>query len=412
MIGSVKFSGKINGSQKENYENESGKGMGCFFILSILLVRTAQAQVPAGPWPIPLDSWSFTDNTYWTDDSGNPPISFANIMWSDLGNGWSLVVETNVPAWLDYPIYAIDGATNIVVNGSGSLCFWYGGGWATTNGGPGQWAQLIDAGEWTPDSSFGYFGLSIDPSGNNVWFISQDGLGNAYSLSAPISWTTNYFHFIALTYSETNVSLYLDGQLATNDPGGVSVWPGSGIVPNGVYFGSDTNGNYLADGLFGSVQAFGVVLDSNTVADIFSQQILDYEMIPWNIPYMDAINSAPSNPSTNSTTPDVITGTGFLQWDGVATNCTYNSNSNYVWITNVVATVTSNETMKVQFSINGGRNGCFYDVFATAALEKPLTNAIWAWVGQGAACNTYTITNIPSPQAFIILGTPQDSDSD
>lgn len=85
-------------------------------------------------------------------------------------------METNVPAWLNYPIYGTNGATNIVFNGPGSICFWYAGGWATTNGGPGQWAQLIDSGEWTSNSSVGYFGISIDPWGSNIWFFSQDGL--------------------------------------------------------------------------------------------------------------------------------------------------------------------------------------------------------------------------------------------
>ena len=35
-------------------------------------------------------------------------------------------------------------------------------------------------------------------------------------LTFPISWTANGWHFIALTYSATNLALYLDGKLATN----------------------------------------------------------------------------------------------------------------------------------------------------------------------------------------------------
>lgn len=380
--------------------------------LSVFLAQAVRAQTPPDPGsdlPTPLDSWSFTDHTNWTDNNGNAPISFTNITWAELGNGSSLAVETNLPAWLNYPICATNGATNIVVSGPGSICFWYGGGWATTNGGPGQWAQLIDAGEWTSNSSFGYFGLSIDPAGSNVWFFSQDGAGDTYSLSAPISWTTNYFHCVALTYSETNVSLYLDGQLATNDPGGLSVWPGTNVIPNGVYFGSDTNGNFLADGLFDWVQTFGTVLDSNTVAQIYSQQLTYFEISPWNIPYMDELSSAPSEPSTNST--DVITGAGYLQWDGTASG-SYSTNAFYVWITNIVVTPSSNGLSNVQFSINGGQSGFFYDVFAIGALTMPLSNGTWSWMGQGQALNTYTIPNVNATDCFLILGTPQDSDGD
>lgn len=383
--------------------------------LAILWAQGVHAQSPPDPWPslpTPLDSWSFTDNTNWTDDNGRPPVSFTNIASSELGNGYSLVVETNVAAWLNYPIYATNGATNIVINGSGSICFWYGGGWATTNGGPGQWAQLVDCGEWTTNSAVGYFGLSIDPWGSNVWFFSQDGLGDTYSLAAPISWTTNYFHFLAITYSSTNVSLYLDGQLATNGPGGLSVWPGTAALQNGVYFGSDTNGNFLADGLFDWVQAFGTVLDSNMVAEIYDQQVFYYELLPWNGPYMSALGSADSGPSTNSPDPNVITGSGYLQWDGVAANCAYNAtNADIVWITNLVATMAGSNDVNVTFSIDGGQSGYLYDVFATSGLEIPLTNAVWAWFGQALAGNTYTITNIASSDAILILGTPFDPET-
>jgi hypothetical protein len=384
------------------------------------LTQAAHAIIgPPGPGgvstlPTPLESWTFNDNSNWPDDYGDAPISFTNISWNHLGDGSSLVVETNVPAWLNYEIYQTDvDATNLVVNGPGSITFWFGPGWTTTNGGPGDWAQLIDVGEWTSNSSSGYWGLSVDAAGSNVWFSSQDGMGNTYSLSAPISWTTNYFHFIALTYSSTNVSLYFDGQLATNDPGGLSIWPGSSVISGGVYFGSDTNGNHLANGLFDLVQTYDSTLDSNAVQELFDSQIIYYELSPWNIPYMTSAqaNGLPED-FTNSTIPDVITGAGDLQWDGVAANCAYNANPYYVSITNVSATASINGTMNVTFSINGGQSGYLYDVFATSALKSPLPNAIWAWMGQGAACNTYTLTNINSSTALLILGTPLDSDGD
>jgi hypothetical protein len=379
-------------------------------VLSIFVAQAAGAQIdPEPPLPTPLDSWSFSDNVGWTDDNGNAPISFTNIAWSDLGDGASLVVETNVPAWLNYPIYTTSGTTNIVLNGPGSISFWYAGGWATTNGGPGNLAQLVESGE--ADSSIGYFGLSIDSVGSNLWFASQDGSGDTYSLSVPISWTTNFFHFIALTYSETNVSLYLDGQLATNDPGGLTIWPDTSALQNGVYFGSDTNGNYLANGLFDWVQAYGYVLDSNMIAEIYGQQVMDVEINPLNAPYMSALSSAPSNPSTNSTTPDVITGAGDLRANGAVSSHIYGANEYQVWITNVTATVVSNGTTAISFTIEGGTNGVMYDVFATGALELPLTNAVWFWMGQGGHFTNYTI-NITSPNAFLVLGTPLDSDGD
>ena len=395
-------------------------GAFCRLTVSLMLfVSLAQAARAAGLLPpgdtntppAPLASWSFQDTNGWTSDQGYAPISFTNISWSNLGDGASLVVNASgEPAYLDYYIYEpTNGATNLVLNSSGgSLTFWYAPNWSSgTNGGagPGQWTQLIDVGEWTPDSSVGYFGLSIDPSGSNIVFSAQDGAGNTYSQSAPISWTTNIFNCITLTYSSTNVSLYLNGQLATNDPGGLSVWPPP--AEQALFFGSDTNGNEQAQGLFNSVATYNSVLDSNDVQQIYDDQEWVYYMNPYDVAY-DALTSGNSNPSTNNTDPNVITGSGLLQWDGVAAGCAYSTNPLTVWITNLVATQTGGGTMSVTFSIDGGESGYYYDVFATAALEIPLANGTWAWFGQGLACNTYTVTNISSGEALLILGTPYD----
>jgi hypothetical protein len=386
-----------------------------------ILAQAAHADglIPPGNYPPdPIASWSFQDTNGWTSDQGYAPISFANISWSMLGDGASLVVNTpGEPAYLDYYIYEpTNGATNLVLNSSGgSLDFWYAPNWSSgTNGGagPGQWTQLIDVGEWSPDSSVGYFGLSVDPSGSNIVFMSQDGAGNTYGLSAPISWTTNIFNFIALTYSSTNVSLFLNGQLVTNDPGGLSVWPPP--TEQAVWFGSDTNGNEQAQGLFNSVEAYNVVLDTNDVQQIYDWEEPFYFMNPYDVAY-DALSSAPSIPAgnsysfTNSIIPDVITGPGYLQLDGALANWVANANPYYVWITNVSAAMASSSNMNLTFSIAGGQSGYMYDTFVTSALEVPLTNAVWAWMGQGAAGYTYTMTNIPSSDAFLILGTPQST---
>ena len=97
---------------------------------------------------------------------------------------------------------------------------------------------------YTPDSSYGLWSIYVDDGGNNIYFSAQtNDLSSTLTtyLSAPISWTTNYFHFIALTYSATNTALYLDGVLATNGPG-VTVYPGPDVLANGFIIGSDNNG--------------------------------------------------------------------------------------------------------------------------------------------------------------------------
>jgi hypothetical protein len=83
-----------------------------------------------------------------------------------------------------------------------------------------------------------------------------------------------------------------------------------------------------------------------------------------------------------------------------------------VWITNVVVTSVSNGTMNVSFVIGGGQDGVYYDVFANSVLSIPPGTNAWAWMGQGLHCVTYLLTNMPNTSAFLILGTPKDSDAD
>ncbi|MGH7978937.1 MAG: LamG-like jellyroll fold domain-containing protein [Limisphaerales bacterium] len=370
-----------------------------------------------GPTNTPLDSWSFLDHTNWTSDLGYAPVSFTNINYSYLGDGNSLVVDTNVPAWLQYNVIENDNTTNLTVD-NGSVTFWFGPDWSSaddTNGGfgPQEYGRLFEVGGYTTNSSYGWWSIYVDSGGTNLYFSSQtnDGLGDTYTLSTPIDWTTNYFHFIALTYSATNVSLYLDGVLATNDPGGLSLWPGTNVLSNGFYIGSGSNGVAQAHGMFDIVETFDYPLDSNDVQQIYQWESPYYEINPYNTA-MESIVSAPSTPAYVPSY-NAISGPGFLQWVTNVSDCVTSSN---VWITNVVATAVgsgTNATMNLTFTIEGGVSGAPYDVFANSILDfSSDTNKAWAWMGQGYQCNTYTITNLPSSTCFLILGTPQDSDGD
>lgn len=368
----------------------------------------------SGPTNIVLESWSFYDSTNWTDDDGYAPVSFTNIAFSPLGDFRSLVVDTNVPAWLQYNVWESDGTTNLTVD-SGTVTFWFApGSWSSTNiggAGPGEYGRLLEVGSYTPDSSYGLWSIYVDSGGNNLYFSAQtnDLSSNLTTyVTAPISWTTNYFHFVALTYSATNTTLYLDGVQVTNGSG-VTVYPGPDVLTNGFCIGSDTNGIYQAHGLFNLVATYNYPLNSNDVWLNYQLESSYYILNPYNMVMESAIVSAPSSPST-SATPDVITGAGYLQWDGSVTP-NYSTNANVVWITNVTSTAVINGTNYVTFTIQGGLAGYFYDVFATAALPSPMTNGVWYWMGQGNSGNTYTLP-VVSQDVFLILGTPQDTDGD
>ena len=198
----------------------------------------------------------------------------------------SLVVDTNLPAWLRFNVTETN-LTNLTVN-VGSVVFWFASGsWASTNAGgtgPGEYGRLFEAGAYTTNSSFGWWSIFVDPAGANLYFAAQtnDLSSNLTTyISYPISWTTNYFHFVALTYSPTNTALYLDGVLATNGPG-VTVYPGADALTNGFYIGSDSNGVYQAHGLFNTVQTYGYPLNSNDVQQLYDWYYPYYIISPYN----------------------------------------------------------------------------------------------------------------------------------
>jgi hypothetical protein len=68
--------------------------------------------------------------------------------------------------------------------------------------------------------------------------------------------------------------------------------------------------------------------------------------------------------------------------------------------------------MVLTFTIQGGTDGVPYDVFANSVLSFGTNGIPWAWMGQGYHGNTYLLSNLPPTACFLILGTPQDADTD
>jgi hypothetical protein len=331
-------------------------------------------------------------------------------------------VDTNVPAWLQYNVVENDGTTNLTVQ-QGSVSFWFApGSWSSTNtggAGPGEYGRLLEVGSYTTNSSYGLWSIYMDSGGNNLYFSAQtnDLSSNVTTyVSAPISWTTNYFHFIALTYSATNTTLYFDGTSVASGPG-VTVYPGPDVLTNGFCIGSDRGGVYQAHGLFDLVATYNYPMNSNDVWLNYQWALSYFRINPYNLAMESSIVSAPSSPAYTTGAWDAITGQGNLLWVTNASSCITSTN---VWITNMVATIVgtgTNQTMNYTFTIAGGIDGAAYDVFAIGALGlgAPIgsTNGpTWSWMGQGYHCNVYMLTNLPSSTGFLILGTPQDTDLD
>jgi hypothetical protein len=371
---------------------------------------TATGLIPNTNKPAPpLDYWQF-ETTNWLTHFQMAPISFTNLANEPyLGDGNCLLLDSTNNAWLQYP--TSQNGTNRFSTARGSVTLWVASSsWSSTNAGgtgPGTWGRLFEIGAYTTNASYGWESLFLDPSGARVYFASQtnDGSGATY-LSAPVSFTTNRWHMLALTYSETNCAFYFDGELLTNGPG-LSYLPPPDVISNGIFIGADATGVDQAHAMFDDLATYDYVLDADVIAGGFSGSWVQYYANPLN--YANRFSSAPSQPAWLPSF-NAITGSGYL--NAISNNlvgCITNSD---VWITNVVVTAATNGTMNLTFQIGGGLDGVYYDVFANSVLSIPPGTNAWAWMGQGLHCVTYLLTNMPNTSAFLILGTPKDSDSD
>ena len=355
-----------------------------------------------------LASWTFGD-TNWLTGSGHSPIALTNIFNVPGGDGNALLVDSPNAAFLRYNVVESDGTTNLTL-GTGSLVFWFSPDWSSTNAGgtgPGACASLIQVGQYTTNASYGYWCLCIDPAGQNICFIGQTNNGSqATPLTAPIAWTNGSWHQITLTYSSSNSTLYLDGTLVTNGPAAL-FRPGPTALAHGFCIGSDTNGLEQAHGRFDDLATFNYPLTVQSVAGLWTLYSVFYGV---QVAHAQLVQ-APSQPGTNALSSwTAVTGPGFLTNYWAMTNC---SHVGPLRITNLTARAgSSSNTMSLTFSIIGS-NTLPVDVFGTTCLASGnITNSgPWYWLGQGAACYTYSLI-LTDSVVFLVLGTAQDSDLD
>ena len=371
--------------------------------VAVLLAGAVHAQMI--PWFSEYNSWRFED-TKWFSTYGYAPVSFSGLVYTNAGAGHSVLIDSPDPAWLQYHTMEDDGHTNLCVD-SGTVLFWFAPAWSGTNAGgtgPGEFGRLFEVGAYTTNASYGWWSLFVDPEGANIYFSAQtNGLTVDY-LSAPITWTNNTWHHIALAYSSSNTTLYLDGNPVTNGPA-MTCCPGANALANGFFVGSDRDGLNQAHGAFDDLSIYDGPLDAATIGGMAAIYSIIYDAPIVSEALSSAESSSPGLPTLNA-----ISGAGFLQLIGPAGSC---FNGSEVWITNAVSLQAANQTATFTFSIEGGWDNAAYDVFANAVLGPTTsTNYQWAWLGQGYHCNTYQLTDLPLASAFLRLGTPLDSDFD
>ena len=137
------------------------------FIVVVVTLLLALMPLPLfaqpGPPPIPLTpSGDLNDWTLvappWKSIEDDPALNFTNLATAPSWGyqGTCLSIDTNVPAFLQLPVYE-DDWTNIDLT-NGSLEIWCQANWtsmADSGSGPDSWATVFDIGNYRHDASIG-----------------------------------------------------------------------------------------------------------------------------------------------------------------------------------------------------------------------------------------------------------------
>jgi hypothetical protein len=110
-------------------------------------------------------------------------------------------------------------------------------------------------------------------------------------LSTNISWTSNTWHHVCLTYGPTNTTLYIDGAMAASGPGIAHYPDAASRSASGLNIGTDVTGTLQAKGLFDEVETFNYPLGSAEVtasyaSDVDGDGLLDR----WELQYFGHVN--------------------------------------------------------------------------------------------------------------------------
>ncbi len=229
------------------------------------LQELAARSNPNDPSSVPqirLGYWRFDNTNTWAGDAGQIPLLATNVSGAP---SWNLlhtnvvVLDSNNLAILKYRDVETNGNANINLR-SGTIRFWFKPDWSGTNaGGLGLngAGRLIELGNQTNNAN--WWGLIFNPSGTQITLGTQTNGLVMTNLSASITWTSNFWNQITLTYTTNGSILYLDGQAVTNGSGTI-YYPNLSDRAAGMKLGSDSNGTNEAQGQFEELETFNYQL--------------------------------------------------------------------------------------------------------------------------------------------------------
>lgn len=241
---------------------------------------------------IRLGHWTFNDGTFVGEDGQMPTFTNGAVLHTGLIiNAATLANPGNSNyVGLVYRDVETSGQANINCR-NGSVRLWFQPNWTSgPTGGPQDWSRLLEIGSW--DSTNGEFELTFTPTGEGLFFhtgfFTNGGFAQDTMVTASISWQSNQWYQVVITYSPTNTALYINGQLQMTNRG-VSVWPTASLrAQTGLHIG---NNRYLAsspNGQIDELETFNYPLEGTEISSNYNYMLTHASyFLAQNDPYGD-----------------------------------------------------------------------------------------------------------------------------
>lgn len=207
-------------------------------------------------------------------ETGQEPLCATNL---EFASSWSLnsvrINSTN-PASLRYAEAGVSGVNlNCRV---GSVSFWFAPDWASAAAGgvgPVAPAVLLALGQWSTNAAYGYWAVTLSAEGDTLALVTQDAGITTTNLTCSNAWTLTNWHHLALTYSESNSTAYLDGVAVVTNGLGVAHYPSAAVRALGFGLGSDAQGGSQARGRFDELSTYNYPLDPSEVYALYAASL-------------------------------------------------------------------------------------------------------------------------------------------
>jgi len=257
---------------------------------------------PGSVTPVALGRWRLDNTNTWIGDEGQLPLLATNTLGIPTWNtNAARFVYTN-----SLIIYREVETNRCLANlnlRAGTVRLWIKPDWSSTNAGgvgPQTNVRLIEIGKEL--STNGWWCLGIDYKGTNLFLKTQGSLPASLKTNviASISWTSDRWHQITLTYSTNNSSLFIDGMPSATNGLGVSIYPVSMSRAQGFSVGNSPDGMCQAKGTIDELESFNYPLDAATIQTDYQVTIVnrDSDGDGWPDAVEELLNTNPYN--TNS----------------------------------------------------------------------------------------------------------------